>query len=202
MLKVGLTGGIGSGKTAVSELFEKKGIPVIDTDIIARQLVDDDPGVLNEITRLFGKDVLGADGRLDRKKLASIVFNDDQLKQKLENILHPRIRSEVLRQLQVLSSIETPAHYAIIVVPLLFETGFDDIADITVAVIAEEAIRIERIQQRDMRSLDEIRAIIDTQTDDRTRIMKADETIENNNDFKQLEQKVEHLHKKFSHLSD
>lgn len=202
MLKVGLTGGIGSGKTAVSELFEKKGVPVIDTDIIARQLVDDDPDVLKEITEVFGKDALGVDGRLDRRKLGSIVFNDDQLKQKLENILHPRIRSEVLRQVQALSSIETPAHYAIIVVPLLFETGFDDIADITVAVIAEEPVRINRIQQRDMRSLDEIQAIIDSQTDDKTRIMKADETIENNNDFKQLEQKVERLHKKFSHLSD
>jgi len=202
MLKVGLTGGIGSGKTAVSDLFEKFGAPIIDTDIIARQLVDEDPDVLNEITEMFGKDTLGAAGRLDRKKLANIVFSDNQQKQKLENILHPRIRSEVLRQVQTLSSIETPAPYVIIVVPLLFETGFDDIADVTVAIIAEESIRIERIQQRDMRNLDEIQAIIDNQTDDKTRIMKADEIIENNNDFKQLEQKVEHLHKKFSHLTD
>ena len=202
MLKVGLTGGIGSGKTAVSDLFKKSGVPIIDTDIIARQLVDEDADVLNEITEVFGKEALGVDGRVDRKKLASIVFNDDQQKKKLENILHPRIRSEVLRQVQALSSIEAPAHYAIIVVPLLFETGFDDIADVTVAVIAEEPIRIKRIQQRDMRSLDEIQAIIDSQTDDKTRIMKADETIENNNDFSQLEEKVEHLHKKFSHLSD
>jgi len=130
MLKVGLTGGIGSGKTAVSDLFEKMGAPVIDTDILARQLVDDDPGVLSEITDIFGKDVLGSDGRLDRKKLASIVFNDNEQKQKLENILHPRIRSEVLRQVQSLSHTKSLAHYVIIVVPLLFETGFDDIADL------------------------------------------------------------------------
>jgi len=202
MLKVGLTGGIGSGKTAVSDLFEKMGAPVIDTDILARQLVDDDPGVLTEITESFGKDVLAADGGLDRKKLASIVFNDNKQKQKLENILHPRIRSEVLRQVQALSHTESPAHYVIIVVPLLFETGFDDIADLTVAVIAEEPVRIRRIQHRDSRSLDEIQAIIDSQTDDKTRIMMADEIIENNNDFKQLEQNVVLLDKKFSQLSD
>jgi dephospho-CoA kinase len=201
MLKVGLTGGIGSGKTAVSDLFDKMGAPVIDTDIIARQLVDD-PGVLAEISETFGKGALGADGSLDRKKLASIVFNDTKQKQKLENILHPRIRNEVLRQVQALSHTESPAHYVIIVVPLLFETGFDDIADLTLAVIAEEAVRIKRIQHRDMRSLDEIQAIIDSQTDDKTRIMMADEIIENNNDFKQLEQKVALLDKKFSQLSD
>ena len=201
MLKVGLTGGIGSGKTAVSDLFDKMGAPVIDTDIIARQLVDD-PGVLTEISETFGKSALGADGRLDRKKLASIVFNDNKQKQKLENILHPRIRSEVLRQVQALSHSESPAHYVIIVVPLLFETGFDDIADLTVAVIAEEPVRIRRIQHRDSRSLDEIQAIIDSQTDDKTRIMMADEIIENNNDFKQLEQNVVLLDKKFSQLSD
>ena len=202
MLKVGLTGGIGSGKTVVSDLFEKMGAPVIDTDIIARQLVADDPDVLSEITEIFGKDVLDVDGRLDRKKLAGIVFNDNKQKQKLENILHPRIRSEVLHQVEALSGIESPAHYAIIVVPLLFETGFDDITDFTVAVIAEEHTRIKRIQQRDMRSLDEIQAIIDSQTDDKTKIKMADEIIENNNDFKQLEQKVQLLHKKFSQLSD
>ena len=178
MLKVGLTGGIGSGKTAVSDLFGKMGVPVIDTDIIARQLVDDDSDVLTEITEIFGKDVLTADGRLDRKKLASIVFNDKKQKQKLEAVLHPRIRSEVLRQVEALSHNESPAHYAIIVVPLLFETGFDDIVDLTVAVIAEEPIRIKRIQHRDMRSTDEIRAIIDSQTNDKTRVMMADEIIE------------------------
>ena len=202
MLKVGLTGGIGSGKTTVSDLFEKMGAPVIDTDIIARQLVADDPDVLSEITEIFGKDVLSVDGRLDRKKLANIVFNDKKQKLKLENTLHPRIRSEVLRQVQELSGTESPTHYVIIVVPLLFETGFDDIVDLTVAVIADEPIRINRIQQRDMRSLDEIQAIIAGQTDDKTRIRMADEIIENNNDFKQLEQKVELLHNKFRQLSD
>ena len=202
MLKVGLTGGIGSGKTAVSDLFGKMGAPVIDTDIIARQLVDDDTDVLTEITEIFGDHVLTADGRLDRKKLASIVFNDNKQKQKLEAVLHPRIRNEVLRQVEALSHTESPAHYAIIVVPLLFETGFDDIVDLTVAVIAEEALRIKRIQHRDMRSTEEIQAIIDSQTNDKTRVMMADEIIENNKDFNQLEQKVALLDKKLSHLSD
>ena len=202
MLKVGLTGGIGSGKTAVSDLFEKAGAPVIDTDIIARQLVDDNPAVLTEIVETFGKDILGAGGELDRKKLAAIVFNDTDKKQVLENILHPRIRSEVLRQVQALSDTQSPAPYVIIVVPLLFETGFDDIVDITVAIIAEREIRIQRIQKRDNRTLDEIQAIIDTQTDDETRKKMADEIIENNNDFNQLEQVITLLDNKFSQLSD
>ena len=202
MLKVGLTGGIGSGKTAVSDLFAKLGAPVIDTDIIARQLVDDDKDTLTEITDIFGEDILNDAGVLDRSKLASIVFNDDEKKQQLENILHPKIRDRVLREVAELSQLRAPASYVIIVVPLLFETGFDDIVDTSLAVIADKPIRIERIQHRDNRSLDEIQSIIDSQTDDETRINLADEIIENNNDFSHLEQQVASLHKKFSQASD
>ena len=202
MLKVGLTGGIGSGKTAVSDLFAKLGVPIIDTDIIARKLVDDDKDTLTEITDIFGEDILKDAGGLDRSKLARIVFNDDDKKQQLENILHPRIRDRVLREVAELSQLRSPASYVIIVVPLLFETGFDDIVDTSLAVIADESIRIERIQHRDNRSLDEIRSIIDSQTDDETRINLADEIIENNNDFSHLEQQVASLHKKFSQASD
>ena len=202
MLKVGLTGGIGSGKTAVSDLFAKLGAPIIDTDIIARKLVDDDKDTLTEITDIFGEDILKDAGGLDRSKLARIVFNDDDKKQQLENILHPRIRDRVLREVAELSQLRSPASYVIIVVPLLFETGFDDIVDTSLAVIADESIRIERIKHRDNRSLGDIQSIIDSQTDDETRIKLADSIIENNNDFSHLEQQVASLHKKFSQASD
>ena len=202
MLKVGLTGGIGSGKTAVSDLFAKLGVPIIDTDIIARKLVDDDKDTLTEITDIFGEDILKDAGGLDRSKLARIVFNDDEKKQQLENILHPRIRDRVLREVAELSQLRSPASYVIIVVPLLFETGFDDIVDTSLAVIADESIRIERIKHRDNRSLGDIQSIIDSQTDDETRIKLADSIIENNNDFSHLEQQVASLHKKFSQASD
>lgn len=202
MLKIGLTGGIGSGKTAVSDLFEKLGAPVIDTDIIARDLVNNDTAILAELSKTFGVSILKQDGSLDRKKLAEIVFNDDEKKQQLESILHPRIRREVQHKIHDLSQATLSPGYVIIVVPLLFETGFDDIADHTIAVISDEATRIERISKRDNRSLDEIRSIINSQTDDPTRIKLADEVIENNSNINHLRHQVARLHSKFSQLSD
>lgn len=202
MLKIGLTGGIGSGKTAASDLFEKLGAPVIDTDIIARDLVNNDTAILAELSKTFGVAILKQDGSLDRKKLAEIVFNDDEKKQQLESILHPRIRREVQHKINDLSQATPSPGYVIIVVPLLFETGFDGIADHTIAVISDEATRIERISKRDNRSLDEIRSIINSQTDDPTRIKLADEVIENNSNINHLQHQVARLHSKFSQLSD
>lgn len=201
MLKIGLTGGIGSGKTAVSDLFEKLGIPVIDTDTIAHNLVDDDPKVLQEITESFGQDVLNLNGKLNRKKLAQIVFNVKDNKQQLEKILHPKIRSEVVRQLHDLAKNPDSPEYTIIVVPLLIETDYDDIIDRILVVIADEAKRIERIQRRDSRSMNEIRSIIDNQVTDETRLKVSDDIIKNNNDINDLNSLVEKLDKKYKQLS-
>ena len=166
MLKVGLTGGIGSGKTSVSELFEDLGVPVIDTDIIAHKLVDNDPKVLQEIVDVFGQDVLALDGKLNRKKLAQIIFNVRENKQQLENILHPKIQDEVISQLQGLTSKQDLPGYIIIVVPLLIEADYDGLIDRILVVVADEKTRIQRIQQRDNISMGEIRSIIDNQIND------------------------------------
>lgn len=202
MLKVGLTGGIGSGKTTVSNLFKSLGIHIIDTDIIAHDLINNNQAVLKEIVDTFGQAILNYNHTLNRKKLARIVFNKKKYKQQLENILHPRIRDEVNNQIQNFNSNSPPPQYVIVVIPLLFETGFHDLVDRVLVVIADEKIRIERVKQRDNRSMDEIRSIINNQVDDEKRINKADDIIENNNDFNHLKLQVIQLHKNYITLSN
>lgn len=201
MLKIGLTGGIGSGKSAVSEMFSRLAVPVIDTDIISRQLMHGNSDVTSAVIDTFGDTVLDSHGAIDRKKLAKLVFGDKAKKQQLEQILHPRIRSEVSRQIKQLVASDTPPPYTIIVIPLLFETGFNITIDRTLVVIADEAVRIARVRQRDNRSMDEIHSIINSQVGDEKRLSEADDIIENNNDFKQLESQVALLHNKYSELA-
>ena len=201
MLKVGLTGGIGSGKTSVSNVFEKLGTPVIDTDVIARELVDNNEDILQQIADTFGPDVLTHNGGLDRKKLAQIVFNDKQNKQSLEKILHPEIKAEVSRQINILSIRRKPPAYIIIVVPLLIESNYQDIIDRILVVIADQAVRIARVQKRDNRSLSKVEAIINNQVDDSTRLAEADDIIENNSNINTIEEKVKDLHEKYLRLS-
>ena len=198
MLIVGLTGGIGSGKTTVSKLFSELGVTIIDTDVIAHQLINDDSSVLNEIVKMFGKQVLTQNGALDRKKLAELVFNDKQQKQHLENSLHPRIRSQVNEEVQKLRSSKLPPDYVIVVIPLLFETDFNDITDRNIVVMSDEEIRIQRILQRDQRGMDEIQSIINSQVSDLVRRKNADDIIENNNYIKDIEPQVLRLHKSYS----
>ena len=197
MLKIGLTGGIGSGKTAVSELFSRIGIPVIDTDVISRNLVQNNQAVIEEVIATFGNDVLDGNAVIDRKKLAQLVFNNKENKQQLEKILHPRIRHEVNRRINEFEASDPPPSYLIVVIPLLFETGFNIPIDQALVVVAEKAVRIERVKQRDNRSLDEINLIINSQVSDEKRISEADDIIENNSDFRQLELQVEQLHNKY-----
>ncbi len=196
MLKVGLTGGIGSGKTTVSDLFASLGVPVIDTDIIAHKLTDD-KSVLNEIVNLFGKKVLDQNDQLNRKILSQLVFDNPENKQKLESILHPKIRDAVNKNIhQLMTNDSTPA-YVIIVIPLLIETNFNQIIDHVLVVMADKTNRVERIKHRDNRNMDEIRAIISTQVSDQQRIDAADDIIENNNNINTLDTQVQKLHKKY-----
>ena len=120
MLIVGLTGGIGSGKTTVSDLFKDLGIHIIDTDVISHDLVADDKSVLKEIVAHFGEGILKEDKSLNRKKLAKIVFSQREYKQQLENIMHPKIRDEVNKKIHNYSLNNTPQKYFILLIPLLF----------------------------------------------------------------------------------
>ena len=198
MLIVGLTGGIGSGKTTVSNLFKDLGINVIDTDIIAHNLVNNDKSIANEIISLFGDDILNDDNSINRKKLAAIVFSKKKYKQQLEAVLHPKIRQQVKNQIQNYNLSSVPPKYVIVVIPLLFETGFNNLIDRVLVILSDKTVRIQRIQQRDHRDLNEIRSIIASQVSDERRISDADDIIENNSNLTELEPQIKKLHEIYS----
>lgn len=200
MLIIGLTGGIGSGKTTVSNLFSNLGIQIIDTDIIAHELLNNSEVVKNEIIETFSKNVLKANGFIDRDKLAKIVFNDNDKKTCLEGILHPKIRLEVDTKIQNYYTQQSPPKYVIVVIPLLLETGFIDYLDRILVVTASEEIRTKRVQQRDNRKIEDIQLIIKSQVSDKKRIDNADDIIENNNDINELRLQVQHLHDRYTRL--
>ena len=210
MLKIGLTGGIGSGKTTVADKFKDLGVLIIDTDVIAHDLVNHNPAVLQEIANIFGPAVIKKSGVLDRQKLANIVFHNSTKKRHLENILHPKIREEVNRQLQHYQAqsinTENPSdfkriNYCIIVIPLLLETDFHDLIDHILVVIANEDVRIERVKQRDNRNLDDIQSIMNNQVSDDKRLAAADDIINNNNDINALNSQIQQLHNKYISIS-
>jgi len=200
MLVIGLTGGIGSGKTAVSDQFQQLGINIIDTDIISRQLINHNQAIKKNLVNFFGDRILNANKEVDRKKLAQVVFNSEQNKRRLEALLHPAIRNEVKSRIREYKQHNPPPDYLIIVVPLLLETDFTELVDRILVVIAEEKLRIERIKQRDQRPLDEIHAIISSQVDDSRRISVADDIVENNNSIEQLAFQVKQLDEKYQQL--
>lgn len=204
MLKVGLTGGIGSGKTAVSNLFNSLGVLVIDTDIIAHDILTNNQEVIQEITGYFGHSVLDNNKTIDRKKLAKIAFDDSDKKKQLEKILHPKIRQAAIQQMDLDQSQENSANknYLIIVVPLLLETDFHTLVDQILVVTADEEKRIDRIQRRDSRSIEEIHSIINQQMKEKKRLEAADDVIVNNGNILNLASQIEILDKKYARLAE
>jgi dephospho-CoA kinase len=196
MLVVGLTGGIGSGKTTVANLFAELGVPIIDTDLIARQLVEPGKPALADIVRQFGDEILQADGELDRSRLADISFRDKALRLRLEAILHPAIRQEMLRQLKNLQ-----AAYAIVVIPLLVETGQSQGLDRVLLVDCPEAEQITRVSKRDGRPLQQIQAILQSQATRQQRQAIADDVILNGGSLDDLRQQVRQLDHKYRNLT-
>ena len=196
MLVIGLTGGIGSGKSTVAELFADLGVPVIDTDIIAHELVTPGQTALKEITTLFGNEILNTDGSLNRKALRELVFNSEKKRQQLEAILHPRIREQVQRRLDALS-----VAYCIVVIPLLLETGQQDQVQRILVVDTPETIQIKRSMKRDDTHEEGIKKIIAAQVDRQTRLAAADEIIHNEGSIEQLKQQVQVLHSLYTKLA-
>jgi len=163
---LGLTGGIGMGKSACAELLRQRGIPVIDTDLLARQLVEPGQPALEEVRQTFGSQIIRSDGRLDRQKLAGLVFPDPTARHRLEQILHPRIRHLWKTQIQILrtqpapastapahSLAHSPAHLlppslAVVVIPLLFETNAQNELDATLCVACTPISQRERLRAR------------------------------------------------------
>ena len=197
MLKIGLTGGIGCGKTTVSKLFEHLNIPVIDADTLAHQLVEIRQPALNEIALAFGSDILNEDGSLNRKKLSQLIFSNQQLKQKLEAILHPRIYQAIQSAIQSLDSA-----YCIISIPLLFETNMIDLVDRILVIDCPVENQIERVQKRDGRPLAQIQAIIDSQVSRPYRIIHAHDLLDTSIANDKLAETVKKLHNLYLSLSE
>lgn len=189
MLVVGLTGGIGSGKTAVSDRFADHGVPVIDTDLIARELVEPGQPALTEIAAEFGADCLDEAGRLQRAVLRERVFADPAARQRLEAILHPLIRAVARERVAAQT-----APYGLLVIPLLAETGMGDLVDRVLVVDAPEAEQIRRVMARDRIDAAQARRILSAQASRRQRLALADEVVENAGNFAELERRVADLH--------
>lgn len=197
MLKIGLTGGIASGKSTVGQLFSKIDIPVIDADIIARELVQPDMPALTEITSTFGQKILQKNGQLDRSHLRQLIFSDQHSKQQLENILHPKIRLELEQRIQSITS----SPYCILSIPLLIESKMFDLVDRILVINTNEAEQIKRLCLRDQISQVDVSAIIASQSSMETRMAYADDIINNDGEPERLIDLVQTLHKKYLKLA-
>mgnify|MGYP001372065409 FL=1 len=188
---IGLTGGIGSGKTAVSETFEKLGITVVDADLASRVVVEKGKPCLEEIAKHFGNDILNENDELNRAKLREIIFNSDSEKLWLESLLHPAIAEQIKDELNASKS-----PYTILVSPLLLETNQRDFCDKVLVVDVPIEIQMERTTKRDGVSEDQVKSIIKSQINRDERLQLADEIILNEGSIEDLEMIVRELHEK------
>jgi len=188
---VGLTGGIGSGKTTVANMFNALGIELVDADIIAREVVEPQSFALDKIKQYFGDDFIQADGYLDRTKLRHKVFSSEADKQWLNNLLHPLIRESILSKIS-----NSSGKYCILVAPLLFENKLTQYVDRTLVVDVTESIQIERTVKRDNNNSDIIEKIIASQISRTERLKLADDIIDNSTtDLHLIAKKVNELHR-------
>ncbi|MBU1394861.1 MAG: dephospho-CoA kinase [Gammaproteobacteria bacterium] len=197
MFTVGLTGGIGSGKSTVADCFAAHGVPVIDTDVIARDLTAPRGAALEAIRAVFGDTVMQADGTLDRAALRRRIFADRPARRQLEAILHPRIRQVVEQRLVTLT-----APYALIVIPLLVETGgYRDVLNRVLVVDCPEEVQIARVMARSGLTHDEIKAILAAQAGRAERLAVADDIIVNASTLEALQAEVAVLHQRYLALA-
>jgi dephospho-CoA kinase len=192
-LIVGLTGGIGSGKTAVSDTLAALGADVVDTDVIAHQLTAAGGAAMPAILSSFGQEALLPDGSMNRAYIRGRVFKDPQALQTLETILHPLIRQACLQQLQ-----QSSGPYAVLVVPLLLEKqGWQDMLDAILVVDCPEPLQIERVQRRSGLEPNDIQRIMQRQVNRDQRLKAATHVILNDGDLQQLQDKTRALHTEF-----
>lgn len=197
MLKIGLTGGIGSGKTSVSDIFSELGVPVIDTDLVARQLTARDGAALPEIRSAWGESVMRPDGELDRDALRRRIFAAPEERRRLEAILHPLIRRQVVAELAALD-----APYVVVVIPLLVETGnYRELLDRVLVVDCPESLQLERVRARSGLSAEDVSAIISAQADRSSRIAAADDVIANAANSRSLREQVLSLDAKYREIA-
>jgi dephospho-CoA kinase len=186
---VGVTGGIGSGKSAVTRLFEQYGITVVDADIVARIIVEPGRPALAAIAEHYGNDIIQPDGLLDRAALRALVFSDDAERRWLERLTHPLIGQEILDQIDASNSA-----YTILSSPLLLDTTQQDLADCVVVVDAPEELQLRRTAQRDENDEAQVRRIMAAQMPRQDRLARADIIVDNSGTLEDLEGQVADIH--------
>jgi dephospho-CoA kinase len=197
-LKIGLTGGIASGKSIVANLFSSLGVSVIDADKISHHLTTKNKPAFEEILEHFGESILGNDGELDRKKLRRIIFNNKTLKNDLEYIIHPKVSEAINKEVQ-----ESYDLYVIIMVPLLIETGYNKFVNRILVVDCVLDTQIQRLIKRDHETFESAKRIIGHQIEQQNRLKMAHDVIDNdiNTTIEELENRVEELHQSYLELS-
>lgn len=197
-LVIGLTGGIGCGKSLASQYFSELGICVIDTDVIARTITQPNGKAMAEIKTVFDISYLTKDGALDREKMRRLIFSDKNARLRLEKILHPIILSETVQQVACAHSL-----YVVVVIPLLFETkDYDTIVHRILVIDCDEQQQISRVMARSNLSEQQVKSIMATQVSRKERLQKADDIITNNQDADYLKTEVARLHSKYLSLSN
>ncbi|HNP36540.1 MAG TPA: dephospho-CoA kinase [Woeseiaceae bacterium] len=195
-LRIGLTGGIASGKSTVANIFAGLGAVVIDTDVIAREVVEPGQSALNEIRHEFGNSVIDADGRLDRAQMRRIVFDDDDARGRLEAITHPAIQAEAIRQAETQGG-----DYQLLVVPLLVQSPLRDYVDRILVVDCDENTQIKRLKARDAESERQARRMLAAQASREQRLSIADDVVRNDGDLTATLAQVRDLHEQYLDLA-
>jgi dephospho-CoA kinase len=195
-LRVGLTGGIASGKSTVGQRFTELGVPVIDADVAARDVVAPGTVGLAQVVARFGSGILDAGGVLDRHALRNLIFKDPSLRRDLEGILHPLIRAAMEE------SAETAAGpYLVLAIPLLIEGGASGRVDRVLVVDVDESVQLERLMTRDGSSLEQARAILGSQASRSARLAAADDVLPNGGTVTEVRQAVDRLHERYLRLA-
>ncbi|ASS92129.1 dephospho-CoA kinase [Aeribacillus composti] len=188
---IGLTGGIASGKSTVSEMLKKRGIPVIDADLIAREVVEVGKKAYTEIVNAFGKEILNEDLTINRARLGSIVFQNEDKREKLNSIVHPEVRLEMKRRQEQL--ISEGAKAVVLDIPLLFESNLKHLVDKVIVVYTEEKNQLERLMKRNNFSKEEALSRINAQMPLKEKVKFADAVINNDGTLEETEQQLENI---------
>ncbi len=195
-MRVGLTGGIGSGKSTVKKYFDELGVPTIDADEISQRITQPGQPAFNEVVALFGKESLDESGALNRQRLRELIFSVAEMKKKLEAIIHPRVREEIEA---FIDQVNYP--YCVICIPLLLETGGQATVDRVLVVDAPQELQVQRVSRRDKTSEDQTRRIIHAQISRTERLRAAHDIIVNDGNISYLKIRVGNLHEKYIELS-
>lgn len=188
---IGLTGSIASGKSTVSNMLKEYGLPIVDADVVARVVVEPGSETLQEVVKVFGEEILTADGELDRPKLGAIIFNDQEKRKQLNSIMHPAIRKEMLRQRD--EHVANGEKTVIMDIPLLFESKLQHFVDKIIVVTVSEEVQLKRLMERNHFSEEEAKSRISSQLPLSVKEQGADAVIDNNGSIEETKRQLENI---------